>query len=147
MLGKYVHKGMPKHSRGQYDLVVCVNWVIEGLREQRDSKVDSNDLSKERLKLYRAQREKTDLETARMRGELLPVEDVANAFNAMAAEVASRLDSVGGRLASTLAGMNNPGEIQTLLLEEMRTIRAGIARSWHVIADGTDSGDDSGAAA
>ena len=147
MVGKYVKKGMPKHQRGKYDVVLCVQWVIEGLKEIRDGKGDTSELALERLKLYQSQRIKTDLENARVRGELLPAEDVADAFNAMAAEVATRLDAIGGRLASQLAGMKKPAEVQAVLLSEMREIRASIADSWDAIAINPDSGVDTSAAA
>lgn len=147
MVGKYVKQGMPKHARGMYDVVHCVQWVIEGLKERRDDNKDNSELSLERLKLYQSQRIKTDLENARVRGELLLAEDVADAFNAMAAEVATRLDGVSGRLASELAGIDKPAEIQTLLLSEMRAIRQKIARGWDAIADSQDGIDDTHAAA
>ena len=135
MICKYVKQGMPKHARGKYDIAVCVQWVIERFKANRDDKNDNSELCLERLKLYQSQRIKTDLENEKTRREVLPVEEVAETFNAMAAEVAIRLDAVGGRLASVLAGLKNPAEVQAVLLSEMREIRSSIVDSWDRIAE------------
>lgn len=128
-----VDAGMPQISRGRYDLAECFHWLKSWW--QRKPVSDNSKLALERQRLYRSQRERTDLENTSTRDNLIPADDVLRVAERMTDAAAAQLDKAPHRLASELAGMDTPAQIQTLLLSEMRSVRAAIARSWDEIAD------------
>ncbi len=139
-----VKEGMPKQARGKYDLKACVQWYLDKRLTGGSKTADLNDARK---KLYESQREKTDLETARIRRQLIPAEEVAHAIHELTSIYAAQLEGVGGRLAGELAGITEEGRILERLTDETRLIRGNVADLVQTFADTYDSSDDSKTAA
>ena len=86
----------------------------------RHKSVGGLDLTQERARLAAAQREKTEIEVARLRGELIPADEVKQAAFALARRVRDRLMLVPHRLAVTLAANPNPAAMEQKMEESLR---------------------------
>ncbi len=139
MINKLAKQGLPKEARGKYSLPIAVQWYVNSWRDRVESKSKTMDESRKRL--YQEQTEKHRLENEKLRGELLPVEDVQHIMNEVAVTVATQLDGLGPRMAQVLAGMDEPAEIQRTLLHECRDIRFTIAGQVEAIADIEDGSE------
>ncbi len=140
MVYKYQDQGMPRRARGEYDLRACVQWMIAHV-SKRSGGDDPEDLTAARLELVRAQTDGQVLENRRRAGELLPVDQVSRVLNEMAVIVSGQLDGLGPRCAGTLAGVHEPADIQGILFDECRDIRASIASAVQEFAGGYSSGN------
>jgi phage terminase Nu1 subunit (DNA packaging protein) len=124
-VSQLVRDGMPKEARGKYDLAECVRWYL-GFKLKSGPHSTAN-VNEARQALYEAQTEKVALETARIRKETVAADQYMIDLNQMAVLFSSGLDSIGGRLASQLAGMTDPAEIAAHLTHETNAIRESVA--------------------
>lgn len=146
MVRRYVNDyGMPRVSNGKYLLGECVQWYINRLRLAAAGG-ENNDVAQEKLRLIRAQRHRVEIENKKSRAELLERDAVGNAFNQMGSIFSTQLDGLAPRMASILAGMDDPGEIQRVLFNECRGIRSTTAAACTDLAVTYDAGDDNPAA-
>ncbi len=122
MIYKYRDAGMPQKARNTFDLRACVQWMIE-----RTSRPQTATEETTRSALNNAQREKVELELARMRGELVPRDEVRDTVHAIASIVASQLDALGPRVAPYATTWATPAAAQAAILAETNAIRASIA--------------------
>jgi phage terminase Nu1 subunit (DNA packaging protein) len=136
-------EGMPKIGRGKFDFAACRDWY-EGFKNIGRPDKSSFD---ERKRLVIAQAEKTELETAKLRGELIASEEVAQLLYELSVIFLSQHDSLGPRLANHLSGISNPGEIQVEIKKETDAIRDTVAGQLQAIADRLGSSADYKAAA
>lgn len=122
-------RGMPKEGRGKWKLDKVVPWYLDQVRADMPTEgIDTSPgVVAARTELYHAQRRRQELEAGRMAGELVKLEDAANALKAVAGACAGGLDALPPRVAGRVANMTDPAEIQTLLLEETRHVRSEIA--------------------
>lgn len=146
MINKLVRQGMPKLSHGKYDLIECTRWYVEFWRKKAAGAGDK-DIGEERKALIISQTERTNLENAKLRGELIEAGRVAQALNEIAVIVAGQLDGLGARAAAEVAAIDDVAEVQRVLLNECRAIRQSIAESIQAFALASDSVDDHKAAA
>ena len=124
-VSQLVRDGMPKQGRGKYDLAECVRWFLAfKLKTGTHSTANVNEARK---KLYEAQVEKTELETSKIKRETIPADEHMIDMNQLAVLFSSGLDAIGGRLASQLAGMNDPAVISEHLTTETNAIRESVA--------------------
>jgi phage terminase Nu1 subunit (DNA packaging protein) len=79
------------------------------------------DLSRERAALARMQRRKLEIEVARLRGKLVPVEQVGRALEFLAVTFRSRLLALPRKLALQIAP-GNPREAESKIETEARAI-------------------------
>jgi len=146
MVGKYARDyGMPKAGHGKYILKDCIRWHLDRLRIAAAGG-ESNDVGNEKLKLTRAQRQRAEIENQKARNELIDADLVGEALNGMASIFSSQLDGLGARMASQLSAIDDPGEIQRLLLDECRSIRSSTATVAQNFAANHNGGTYSGAA-
>ena len=122
-----VLEGLPKAERGKYDLAVCIKWFIDYKLEKAAGPLASTDVNEARKKLYDAQVVKTELETSRIKRETIPADEHLIDLNQLGVMFSSGLDAIGGRLASQLAGMNDPAVISEHLTVEVAAIRESVA--------------------
>ncbi len=119
---------IPKADRGKYDLVACTRAYISYLRDRAEGSAgDGASYHEHRSSLTAAKAEREALGLAKLKGEVLPFEDVQLVINEMMAVLTSSMDGLGGRLAGVLAGMTDPAEIRKTILHETRAIRAAAA--------------------
>ena len=136
-------KGMPRAGR-LFEVAHCVQWYLAELKGI-DSDIEPEDLTKARLALYNAQSEKTRLETARLRGELVSLEEAKAVLFEVASVVATQHDGLAARLAGLVVGESDVKRIQTLLFNEFRELRGSIASAVARLAP-AGGGDDPAAA-
>ena len=138
----WVKHGMPKVGRGRYPVIEVVKWV-----RQRDSgEVAENDstLVAERRRLVISQRQRCDLENAKSRSEMLDAELTASAIHACMADIATGMDSLGPRVASRVASIDDPAIVQRMIFDECRNIRRTAAGRLKAFADSFRGLDDPG---
>lgn len=138
----WVSEGMPKNGK-VFDPPECVKWYM--LRQGGGGAAPELNVARKRL--YDAQCERTELENAKMRGELLDYEETKSTLMAIGASLASQLDGLGPRLAHDLVDLTDPAAIQTAIFVECRELRRQIAHELLAIAGGASDGGDSDAAA
>jgi phage terminase Nu1 subunit (DNA packaging protein) len=146
-VAKYAREGdMPRAAtKGAYPLKACLQWNFKRLKDLAAS--SDGDLIEERRRLIVEQRRGHELGNAERRGELLSADQVATTLNAIMADIASGLDSLGPRLANRLATVNDPAIIQRTIFDECRNLRRAAAGRLHALALDYDGGEDSGRAA
>lgn len=87
-------------ERGRYDPVGAVRGYVRFLREQA-ARAQSGvaDFGAERARLVRAKADRAEMEAARMRDELIPAPDVAQAWTEMVASMRARLLALPDKIA------------------------------------------------
>ncbi len=120
--------GMPVLSRGRngnpsaIHPATAIDWEVEHARVEAAPKPGS-----QRERLAKEQADKLALENAKRRSELVLASYVSEIFNGLAADISARLDGLPGRVANELAGITDPAQIRSRLLDECRAIRSGVA--------------------
>jgi phage terminase Nu1 subunit (DNA packaging protein) len=88
----------------------------------------------ERERLAKAQADKVELDNAKRRGELVEESFVRSLLMGMAAQLNGMLDGLPGRCASAVVGLT-AAEARARLLDETRSIRAGMAEHVQQLSD------------
>jgi phage terminase Nu1 subunit (DNA packaging protein) len=112
--------GMPRISRGRYSLYGCVQWYNEKLRNAIEG---GGDISEERRKLIAAQRQRHEIECAKLRGELIDYEEVRTCFAELAVIFSTQLDALGPRIAPSLLNKGDTSAIVRAIQDEAKSIR------------------------
>ena len=120
-----VEKGMPRDGR-HFDLAACVQWYMGELKSPGSTE-EPADVTEARRQLYLEQTEKTRLENAKMRGELVDAEEARSLLYGIASIVATQHDALSPRLAALVIGETDVKRVQQLLFDELRAIRQAIA--------------------
>lgn len=87
-------------ARGQYEIVPCVVGFIRHLRGMLNG--EAGDLASEKTRLTRAQAEKTEIETARMKGELVSLADAERGWSALVGAFRAKMLTLPPRAATAL---------------------------------------------
>lgn len=138
--------GMPKSGPNLFAVADVVQWYITHLITKGHGG-ESKDIAEERKGLVRAQRLRHELEIEQRRGNLIDAEAVGNVLNEMATIYSRHLESLSGRLAARVAGMDSPAEIAELLTRETRAVRAATSATTVEFAAAYPSLSDSSGAA
>jgi phage terminase Nu1 subunit (DNA packaging protein) len=133
---KYAREGgMPKGERkGRYPLKACIQWALARAKARAEEVDESKDIIEERRKLIVEQRKGQELENRKKRDELVDVEAVRSVFNQMMAAVATQIDGLAARVTPRVVQLRDPAQVQRLLFDECRIIRAAAARSIECMA-------------
>lgn len=99
-------------THGRYDAASSVTGYIRYLRTQADT--NGGELTQERCRLIRAKREKIELCTAKLRGELVPAADVSSEWQSMVTCVRDRLLAIPDRAAPLLVAKDEHAIERTL---------------------------------
>lgn len=110
--------GMPRLDHGVFHLSDSVVWYCRYLRDH-----EKKALNEEKHNLAKQQRIRLELENAARARQVVSVPEISRVFNTALATLGSSLDSLGARMANTLAGIEEPGEIKHALFAETRAIR------------------------
>jgi len=148
MINRLVSDGMPRVSHGKYDLAACVQWYIATWRKRAAGEGFKN-IEEEKKSLIIAQTEKTKLETEKMRGEVLPMEDFVKVLNQVAVLTATGLDAVAARATPILVSIKGvevtdraERAIFKKLNDESRAIRESIAAAISSYSNALDGRKD-----
>jgi phage terminase Nu1 subunit (DNA packaging protein) len=129
---KMAQDGMPKVKRGQYHAPTVIQWYL-------GNKTADGDTRDQRTKLYAAQTEKIETETAKLQETLLDADVVASEMMELATRAATGLDALEPRLSAAL-GLDI--DQRTKLRLEIKATREMIARDVETHADNRDSRKD-----
>jgi phage terminase Nu1 subunit (DNA packaging protein) len=90
-------------ERGRYDPVGAVRGYIRFLREQAArAQSGAADFGAERARLVKAKADRAEMEAARMRDDLIPASDVAEAWTEMVASMRARLLALPDKIAPVI---------------------------------------------
>jgi phage terminase Nu1 subunit (DNA packaging protein) len=123
-VAQLVHEGLPRASRGLYDLGACMAWYIRYLQavvERRSDGSDrqgENELRSEKIRIARAEAGLREAELKRVTGEMMPVSEARAAGFSAARRARDQLLALPDRLAPVLAGMDDQGECHRLMHRE-----------------------------
>jgi len=127
-INKLVTRGLPRKARGLYDIPACVQWMISDTTSK--SGIDPDELPavvEARTRLYVAQEAHKVLETRRMAGELLEVDDVRANMLELAQLLVSALEGLPVRAAAAAAATRTTAEAAATLREECSAARDELA--------------------
>ena len=103
-----VADGLPKVSRGRYDLDQALDWYIERLQRQLAGEIDEEgqiaQTEKEELRLLSARADLRELELATKRREFIAVTDVEKQMTDLVITTKARILAVPARVAGELVG-------------------------------------------
>lgn len=119
-----------KSDGGKYDAAIFVQrYVAFRVRKERESleREDENDLDAVRARHEVQKIEKTKLEVARMRGELVDVADVRRLWGDIANSVMQGLIHLPNTIAPMVQGLTNVEVINSIIDKEIRRVLNGIA--------------------
>lgn len=129
----WVAQGMPKKSRGRFELAACISW-----RRSRDldtvpsGGARSDDLDPERRLLTIERRRRQELENGVASGELLDAGRVKSVFMGAVTGFVNELDALPQRLDYRVVGVTGAA-IETLLRAECDKILTNFRRQFDVL--------------
>ena len=117
-----------KGGDGKYDLAIFVQkWVEYNVAAETPEDWEDLDAVKAKHEIVKTQ--KTELEVARMRGQLIDVADVRRLWGDIANTVMQNLIHLPSKLAPMLQMLDNVELIANIIDEEIRKIRNKIAET------------------
>ena len=87
-------------DRGQYEIVPCVVGYIKHIEGMLNG--EAGDLASEKTRLTRAQADKTEIETARMKGELVSLADAERGWSALVGAFRAKMLTLPPRAATAV---------------------------------------------
>jgi len=123
----WVKKDMPRHSRGNYDLLAIRKWALDQGYLHEESPGDdhkapdseenySQEYKRERYLNEKAKREERGLKVKELLGMLISVEEVSREFKEMSRSIKKEFSSLPQKIAPFLEGLNAT-QIQAKLTE------------------------------
>lgn len=136
---------LPKPDKGKYDLVRCVQTYVRYLQERAyGSGVTAQDTHIERARLIKAQADKTELEVATMRNQLVAIDTVETDWLQHISACRMRLLALPTKTAFQIAVMTEPAEIERFLKRAIYEALTELANSHDepadILPDGTAEG-------
>lgn len=104
----------PAYADGQADYYDSRE-ALALIYQARSGQKANTDLSEERAKLAKSQREKYELQNARLRGELIPIEVVESEWADMLLAFRAKIMSISNKTAPIISGMESIAEIEETL--------------------------------
>lgn len=120
MMTNYRQRGLivqPEH--GKYDLVATVRKVLEATKNGSNSD-EGHDFQVEKARLTKAQADKAEMEVSELSGDLVQVLDVVDEWQDQLMDMKGKLLSIPSKLATLVADMDNPSEVQELIDDYIR---------------------------
>src|SRR5687768_3645400 len=108
------------------DPAKAIRWLLQRERAKVESVLapDGTTTGAETKRLRAAQADLAELEAAERRGDLMPYDDVKRWASEATVIFTSQLEGLPGRMANTLAGMDDAAQIRQALHDEVRRIRS-----------------------
>lgn len=121
------------HEGGGYDLAAFVQrWVDYNV--DNAASAGEEDLDAVRARHEAVKMQKTELQVAQMRGELVDISDVKRLWATVAGNISRRLLTIPNRMASELAEEKNAGEVEralnAVIREELEELANTPAPEW-----------------
>ena len=116
-----------KSEDGKYNLALFVQrWVAYRIKAERGDEATLEDVKAIHEKV---KTQKTELEVAKMRGELVAVQDVRRLWGNVASTVTQAFTGLPSRVAPTILMMNSVEAIAAVVDDEVRAVLTQIAET------------------
>jgi phage terminase Nu1 subunit (DNA packaging protein) len=136
----YVEQGMPKRNRGRYDRVACWRWRFERKEAEIRDRIDNLDKDEADARKKRLEGDKLEMELAKLRHELAPVEALKTAVERMIQAFRSRMLAIPTKVAARMLGIQSIQEARDIIETE---IHQGLNELTTVAVDTSDLRSDS----
>jgi phage terminase Nu1 subunit (DNA packaging protein) len=120
------NEGMPRISRGRFNLRQCVRWYIEFLRAATDSS-SFDKMQEQKSKLLQAKAAKAAIETEILRGQVLNLEQAQQDIMLIASVIKDEFLSMPGNLVYRVYECKSVGEVKQMLDLEITKILNSVA--------------------
>lgn len=120
------NEGMPRVSRGRFDLRQCVRWYIEYLRQATDNS-SFDKIQEQKSKLLAAKAEKAIIEAEILRGEVLNLEEAQQEIMFLAGVIKDEFLSLPGALACRVMDCSSAGEAKQVIELEITRVLNSVA--------------------
>jgi phage terminase Nu1 subunit (DNA packaging protein) len=128
-----VGEGLPRVTRGKYDVDQVLDWYIAKLEKQLAGETDENGATarryNEELRLISARADEQELELAQKRAELVSIADVEKEMPDLVATTKARILTVPARLAPDLLGEESRVMVQAKLEKALKEALAHLAET------------------
>lgn len=124
-----------KAGRGKYHLKKSVQGYVRFLSDQVDRTGSSEELAQERLLTARAERQKKEIELARVLGTVISHEHHERLLSDAFELVRARLRHIPGKVAPRLVGLEEARDAQAVLVREVDEALRGLVQAGEDIGD------------
>jgi len=145
MVNRHVKQhGLPRISRGEYDLVKCVHWYIEYKDQQiKEARRGTETEAQARQRLIIATANLREVDLARACGDLIEIEVAQTLWQRLAVSFRNKMLLIPTKLAPQVITCKDPNEAQSLMEleihEALNELSNGSIESAHVCRrSGTD---------
>ena len=122
-------EGMPRVSRGEYEMVKCVQWYIRFLRDQLEvARHGTETEAQARLRLIQYTADLRRLDLAERTCEVIRIDDVMSEIDPVLIAIKSKLLAVPRRAAPLVIGVTTHHEVVTLLDDFIRELLLELSR-------------------
>lgn len=122
---------LPKTGRGKYELAPTVQAYIRYLQDRTPGNATqpgAEDLGLHRVRKAKADADLAEMEVAKRRNELVPIEDSARVWQGIASEIrAKMLGQVPDRIGKACFGCETEGEMRRAALAEIEAALTALA--------------------
>ncbi len=128
-INQLVREGIvPRAERGRYELVPVVQAYVKYLRERAvKGDVHGDDYSTHRTRLVKARADLTEMEKAQMVGELIPAQDVQDAWVEVLGNCRAKLLSIPTKTAPEVFAADTLVEVKAILKQSVNEALAELA--------------------
>ena len=122
MVNRHVKQhGMPRISRGEYEMVKCVHWYIAYKDQQiKDARRGTETEGQARQRLVVATADMREVELAQACGDLIEIEVAQTLWQRMIVSFRNKLLLIPTKLASQVITCKDPSEAQTLMESDIQ---------------------------
>ena len=119
---------LPKVDRGRYALAPVVTAYIKYLRKRTvNNDVGADDYAAHRARLTKARADMAEMEREQMANNLIPSDDVADAWEAMAGNMRSRLLAIPSKTAATIFSADDVVDAKKILKDTINEALAELS--------------------
>jgi phage terminase Nu1 subunit (DNA packaging protein) len=133
---------IPKHPRGEYDLVQSVQGYVKFLREKAFGGVANTDQHIEKTRLVSAQANIAEMNDAELRGDLVRTDDVRRTIFSAARSVRNSVQTIADRVSMPIAGMSDQHDIHELIDAEVMQVLGDMDDAWRALLPEVELGDE-----
>ena len=122
MINRHVKDhGMPRISRGEYDLVKCVHWYIDYLNERiKEASRGTETEAQGRQRLIIAQADLRELELSVACADLIELDVAVELWQKLVVSFRTKMMLIPTKLASQIINCKEPNEAQLMLETEIQ---------------------------
>jgi phage terminase Nu1 subunit (DNA packaging protein) len=128
--------GMPRLSRGQYDMVACVHWYIGYLQKLiKDARRGDETEQQARARLTRTTADIRELELGKARAELIEVAQAKLVWERLVIAFKTKILAIPSKLPQRLIACNDINQIKDLLDREIIEALSELSRTEIDVSD------------